>query len=298
MALLLAEASKNEVNDLHRGIATNVVQRSALYNLIPFKQTGGDLYQYVRENALPTAAWAAENGDLNSSEPTYSKLTETLKTLYWQGDVSGIAMAKGRASNPAGELVFRGSKALGNQYKSDIIAATGASNSIKGIKQLATDASRDDIGSASTDGDAISFTLLRTLRDNMKLGMSAYVVSYRTYRSIEALMDAAGGARYTDFGGGYGPVLMFDGYPVIPDDAVVINETQGSTTTCTRVHAVLFDEVEGLAGIYSDAYPLGFNVQNLGALEGKDNFRYRVTWYTSLVPHSQYAIGSLKGITN
>lgn len=296
---LLANAAKLEVNQMHMGIVQHIVQRSGVYALLPWKQIAGAAYQYTRRTTLPTASWVAEDGSLSSASSANTQVTATPTTLYAQSEVSGLAQAMGRSSNSVANEIQAMAESLGNEFKSKLIAGSGSSNQISGIKTLATAASRDNLDTAATDGSAITFSRLRALRDSMNLGISAYICSYRTHRSIEALLDAAGGATYGDIGNGYKrPVLMFDGIPVLPDDAVVTNETQGATTTCARVHAVYFDEVNGLTGLYAGEYPLGFNFENLGKMEGKDNTILRLLWYVQLINHSIYAVGSIKGVTN
>lgn len=108
----------------------------------------------------------------------------------------------------------------------------------------------------STNGDAISFSLLRQLLDAIDPAASnvVLVAHPRTIRSIKALMDGTGGITPNMVSlRNYGideSVLAFEGVPILPCGLLPVTETKGSSSTCTSVYAL---SLAPATGVPSDA---------------------------------------------
>ena len=294
--LLYAQARKNEVNDLSAGIAAAIVQREPLFNIMPFINTGGDLYQYTRELAIPTGAFVADDGTISDGSVTFTEATKDLTTIASQADVTGMSVAKSRNSNAVAVATMACAKGVRNKFLDALITGDGTSNAFIGLRKMAIDDSRDDLATSHANGNNLSLSILRTALDSMKLGCDAIIMSFREKTELEVLYDALGGTMPQTVIEGYGPVLAFNGIPVLPSDHVAINETQGTSTDCGRIHFVKFDPVDGFAGLHA-GQNLGIKRVFIDALEAKDNAKVRVVWYCAAVNHSAFSVGSVLGIS-
>lgn len=110
---------------------------------------------------------------------------------------------------------------------------------------------------------------------------------------------------------GYGAAVpTYRGIPILQNDNVLTNETVGGATTCSSIYLGSLDESQGLAlavaneggaTVTPDADPrvrpvLGFRIEDLGPLEGKDARRIRVKFYGALVLKSTLALARRRGV--
>ena len=304
MALLFAEAKDLTVPDLVMGIATEIFTKNPLMQIIPWAGTDGASYDYNREATNPTAAFVADDGALTSGALLMTRKTAAIKALYVQNDISGMAQSLVRQQDPKSVLLLKMAKSLSEKIKNASILGAGTGSEFAGLEYICSDSdtSRNNLASTAAAGAAISFTLLRTLLDEVH-GATAILANSRTIRSIKSLYDALGGTVPTlIMSGGY-RAIEFEGVPILPVDAIPIDDTLTGGDTGTAVYAIRTNpqpglEDDGVSFIYANKYPLGFKALDLGALEAKDNDRMRLMQYMAMVTHSTLAVGSLNLINN
>ena len=189
---------------------------------------------------------------------------------------------------------------------------------IDGMERLV--ATAQTISSTGTDGDALALATLDQLADLVKdtNGPKVYIMTSRTKRALAALLRAAGGATMSEFRNEFsvmgtpvnsGPVMFYNGLPVLVSDFIPVNEAKGSGSTLTSVYCATLGENAGLCGIYSEASmdagesvisrgPTGLTVVNLGTVQNADVNRVRVKAYWGLLNKSEKGLARAKEITS
>lgn len=105
--------------------------------------------------------------------------------------------------------------------------------------------------SAGVNGNALTFSMLDQLVDAVPNGPDAILMTRGTLRAYRALVRGAGGAT-TDsmMMGNFGqPIMAHNGTPIIINDFLPINETQGSNANTCSIYAMRLNEADGLHGL-------------------------------------------------
>lgn len=183
-----------------------------------------------------------------------------------------------------------------------------ASNEFDGLqKQVATS---QLIASTGTDGDALSFTTFRKLRDKVKIrdGKLAYVASAELIQKYEALVTALGGVVPTSVMEGGGIVPTFGGIPILRNDNIPNTEAKGSATTLSSLYLGNFGPNQGVhmrafGGAEQqvmadprDRTVLGFRVWNIGQMEAASAQLGRLEWYGGMACGSDLSLARASGI--
>ncbi len=86
---------------------------------------------------------------------------------------------------------------------------------------------------------------------------------------------------------------IYDGIPVVVDDFIPDDETEGSGTVLSSIYALKFGQGVGVMGLEHG----GIVVESVGELETKDATRHRIKWYAGLALFSELGAARLKAIT-
>lgn len=188
-----------------------------------------------------------------------------------------------------------------------------STNQYEGLEQLC-DASML-VAAGAANGDDYGFSTLDRLQTRVKVRDNlAYVMPSTLLEKHFAACRALGGTtpEYTEIPSvmGMSKVPAYRGVPILVNDFIPADETVGSTTNASSVYLASFNADEGLflAGcsyggeqIMAEADPrsvpvLGFYIQDVGLLEGKDHRRTRVGWYGAMCLKSPLALARMSGI--
>lgn len=297
MPLLKTEALKLTNNDLVRGVIEEVLDKEALYALLPFTETQGKAYVYNRENVLATGSWLDPNDTVTEGASSFTEVTTNLRILA--GDVDVDKFLAGTMSDHSSQVAIQIAakvKGMSRQFKQALISGVVANKEFDGIQTLVT---AGQTVATATNGSALSFDLLDQLLDTVTLGADCIFMRQGTIRAYRALLRAAGGndgmlMQLENFGK---PVLHHNGVPILPMDFIPGNIAKGSTPNTCSVYAVRFNESDGLHGLFGGG-PAGFVVEDIGTVQNKDAWRFRVKWYVGLALKSTKSIARIEGITN
>ena len=83
-------------------------------------------------------------------------------------------------------------------------------------------------------------------------------------------------------------VISYDGIPVITDDWLPIDETQGTESAASSIWAVKFGS-DGVMGLENG----GIQVELVGEVQDQDATRHRIKWYTGLAIFSDYGLAKV-----
>lgn len=300
MPLLRAEAEKLTLPDLEMGIVTEIIDRDAVFAMLPFVKTEGKSYDYRRELTLGAAGFIDVNEDVPEGAATFEEVTTRLKILI--GDVHIDKFLKETQSNLQSQVATQlaaKAKAVRREFQNYLVNGDTATDAkgFDGIKKLTP---AGQVMTADTNGAPITLDMLDALADKVPLGVDAYIAAPSVIRAIKALQRASGGTtpehqQLSNLTGR--SVMVHDGVPILQNDFMPKDEVQGSNSTTTSVYAVRFNESDGLHGLWGGRN-LGISYENLGTLEKRDAESHRMKWYCGLALKSTKSLARLKGITN
>jgi hypothetical protein len=298
MPLLQTTAEALSRESLERGVIEEIITRDDMFALLPFMQVTGKAYVYDRENTLATADFLSPNDTVNENASDVTQVTAYLKILASDVDVDKfLATTMDDTNNQVAIQIASKAKAVKRIFQACVVSGSSVTNA-KQFDGMARLCDPSQVIVAGANGAAIALSMLDTLRDQVILGPDAFVMRRGTWRAIKQLLRAAGGTRadmleMENFGW---PIPAFDGVPVLLNDFIPLNETQGSSNTCTSIYAARFNEADGLHGIYGGP-SAGMVVEDIGTVQNKDANRIRVKWYAGLALKSTLSLARLQGVT-
>jgi hypothetical protein len=299
MPLLKVEAQKLSNNQLISGVIEEIIDRDDLFSVLPFSHVNGKAYVYNRENELSGADWIDPNEAITESAATFTEVTAYLRILAGDVDVDKfLQTTMGDHNDQKAIQIASKVKAIGRQFHATLAAGNATSNAkeFDGLPRLVTSAQTI---SAGTNGGALTLAMLDELVDAVPNGPDVIVMRRGTIRALRGLLRATYGTdavmqMLSNFGR---PMLTHNGLPVIMNEFLAPNETQGTNDDTCSVYAVRLNEVDGLHGLFGGPNA-GFVVEEIGTVQNKDATRTRVKWYTGLALKSTRSIARLQGITN
>jgi hypothetical protein len=300
MPLLRTEAEKLSNNTLEAGVIQEIIDKDQMMALLPFMGVNSKAYVYNRENALPGVDWVDPNDTINESAATFTEVISRLRILAGDVDIDKFLSATmGDTNNQVAIQVAQKAKAINRQFHLCVANGDSAVNTkqFDGIQKLVVPGQTITAG---TNGAAVSLSMLDELKDAVTLGCDAFIMRSGTRRAIMQAMRLAGGTTpehitLQNFNGA--PVLAHDGIPILVNDFLPGNETQGSSNVTCSIYAVRFNEADGLHGLYGGGNA-GVTVEDIGTVQNKDAQRIRVKWYAGLALKSTKSIARIKGVTN
>lgn len=302
MALLRAEAEKLSNNQLIAGVIDQIIERDDLMAVLPFLGVNGKAYVYNRENTLGGAAWLDPNEAITESAASFTEVVAKLRILAGDVDVDKFLQSTmGDTNDQMAIQIAKKAKAVSREFHRTLARgdATANAKEFDGLPVLAAAAGGTQTVTAGANGNALTLTMLDELVDSVPNGPDVLVMRRGTIRAFRALLRATYGTdavmqQLENFGR---PMLTHNGIPVIMNEFLAGDETQGSSSATTSVYALRLNELDGLHGLYGGDNA-GIVVENIGTVQNKDATRIRLKWYTGLALKSTRSIGRLKGVTN
>ena len=300
MPLLKAEADKLSNNDLVAGIVEEIIDRDDLFAFLPFVQTNSKAYVYNREATISEGSFIAPGGTVTEGAATFTEIMTKLRILIGDVDVDNFMNETESDTNNQKmiQLALK-AKGLGKKFRRTLVQGDNGSsaNEFDGIESLVSDTA-DQVIAAGTNGGSLSLGMLDDLIDKVDNGADALMMRKGTFRALKALWRAAGG----NTGGmlqveNYGMVPAHDGVPIIINDYIATDLTEGTGTGLTAVYAMRLNEIDGLHGLYGGS-EMGIRFEDVGTVQDKDATRSRLKWYCGAALKSTKSLASLNGVTN
>lgn len=297
MPLLKAEAEKLSNNTLLQGVVEEIIDRDAMFAMLPFAQVNSKALVYNRETTLAGADFIDPNEVINEEASTFTEVTAKLRILAGDVDIDKFLIeTMGDTNDQVVTQLQAKAKGVGRIFHAQVANGAAGAKSFDGLPNL-VDPSMTF--AADTNGGPVTLELLDQLLDMVKNGADALVMRKGTWRAIRVLLRAMGGntAQMIEIENFGYPVPAFDGVPVIVNDYLAKDETLGTGTDLCSIYAVRFNESDGLHGIYGGP-TAGMRVENVGTVQNKDSYRFRMKWYAGLVLKSTQSLARLQGVTN
>ncbi len=292
MALTLSEAAKLTDDLVLRGVVETIISESSVLAVLPFMEVTGTAVTYNRENAPPTVDWYDVGDSWSEDTPTFSQVTATLKILGGDADVDNfLQQTYADPNDMEAEVISQKAKAVAYEFSQTFYDGDTGSNprQFDGLLNL-VDAGQEL--SMGTNGGALTLDKMDELIDQIKPGRpDALFMAKRTRRKLSGLRRASGNLLETDVDQFGRRALYYDGIPILVDDFIPIDETQGTETAASSIYAARFGR-QGIMGLQNG----GIQVERVGELETKDATRTRIKWYTGLALMGTLGLARLKGI--
>jgi hypothetical protein len=300
MALLKTEAEKLSNNDLVSGVIEEIIDKEALFALLPFVETKGKAYVYNREATISEASFLDPNEAVPEEASTFTEVTTRLRILA--GDVDVDKFLDGTMDDHNAQKAIQiamKAKGIARKFRRTLAIGDSAVNSkeFDGLKKLCATA---QVITAGTNGAALTLTMLDELLDEVPNGADFLMMREGTIRAYRALLrTTAGGTdafmmQLENFGT---PFLTHNGVPILVNNYLPGDETVGTSSVTCTIYAARLNEVDGLHGIWGGPN-LGISVEDIGTVQNKDATRTRVKWYCGTALKSTRSLACLKGITN
>lgn len=309
MPLLREEAEKLSNNQLISGVIDEIIERDDLFAAMPFVPVDGKAYLYNRENSLGSADWLDPNDTINESAASFQEVVAKLRILAGDVDVDKfLSRTMADTNDQVAVQIQKKAKAVAREFHRTLATGNSTLNAkqFDGLPVLAQQAQDysatvggQQIITAGANGAPLTLTMLDELCDAVPNGADVIVMRRGTIRAYRALLRATYGTdavlqQLPNFGR---PMLTHNGIPVIMNEFIGADETQGSASNTTSVYALRLNEVDGLHGIYGGDNA-GLVVENIGTVQNKDATRIRVKWYCGLALKSTRSLARLRGVTN
>lgn len=300
MPLLRTEAEKLSNNVLEAGVIEEIIDKDAMFALMPFKRIVGKAYLYNREKSLSEAEFLDPYEDVPEGGADFEEVVARLRILIGDVDVDNFLDETMDDTNDQTAIQVA-AKAKGMARKFQRTLAIGNSGtSPKEFDGLSTLCSASDqILSAATNGAALTFEMLDALIRRVPLGPDALVMRGGTHDAVLAMLRNLGGTtpEHVTLPGNGVDVPAYRRIPIIVNDFLPGDEVQGSASETCSIYAVRFNEADGLHGIFGGP-AAGIRVQPIGTLQSKDAERYRMKWYCGTALKSTRSLARLKGVAN
>lgn len=302
MPLLRAEAEHLSNNQLISGVIDQIIERDDLFSVLPFVKTDGKAYVYNRENTLGGADWLDPNDPVNESAATFTEVVSKLRILAGDVDIDKfLQQTMSDTNDQMATQIAKKAKTVGREFHKALATGDATANPkvFDGLPTLAASAGASQLVTAGANGGALTLTMLDELCDAVPNGADVLVMRRGTIRAYRALLRATYGTdavlqQLENFGR---PMLTHNGIPIIMNEFLANNETQGSNNNTASVYALRLNELDGLHGLWGGDNA-GIVVENVGTVQNKDATRIRLKWYCGLALKSTRSIARLKGVTN
>lgn len=303
-SITMAEAVKLQQNPLIKGVVETIRTTDQLYNLLPWQECNG-VKNWNKESVLGDVQVLGVGGTITAKNPaTVVPASATLTTIIGDAEINGLIQAtRSNTNDQKGFQVFSKAKSAGRQYRNMFINGTGLADQFPG---LLSQVAAGQILAAGTNGANLSFHLLDQLMAKVKAKdgeVDFLSMPERTLLSFLELCRGANGAGLVEvisLPGGKS-LHKYRGTPILTNDWIPTNQTQGTGTNCTTVVAGCFDdgsEKVGIAGLTAPGENFGIVVKDIGEKADADEEITRVKWYCGLANYNDYALAALRGILN
>lgn len=298
MPLLRAEAEKLSNNDLVSGIIEEIIDRDETFALMPFTRVDSKALVYNREATIGTAQFLDPNEAITEEASTFTEVVAKLRILARDVDVDKfLQRTMSDVNDQEAAQIATAAKAVRRKWQQTFATGNSGLNA-KEFDGLPTLTPLGQTFAAGTNGGAVTLELLDRLKSMIIMGADAYVMREGTWRAVKTLIRALGGVMPDHVMiENFGRVPAFDGVPVLLNDFLAADETQGSNSTTCSIYAVRMNEVDGLHGLYNGP-AAGIEYELVGTVQNKDATRHRLKWYTGTALRSTRSIARLRGITN
>jgi HK97 family phage major capsid protein len=263
--------------------------------VLPFMEVTGTAVTYNREATMPAASFYDVGDTWTEATPTFTPVTAALKIVGGDADVDNFLQATYANPNDIeAEVIASRAKSVAHAYTQAFFTGDDSVNP-KEFDGLRTAIPAGQTVTVAANGGPLTLDLMDQVIDKIKPGKpDAIFLSKRSRRKLSSLRRSSGNLLETDVDQFGKRAFWYDGIPLLVDDFIPDNETQGSSgAVCSSIFPVKFGMQVGVMGLEH----AGIQIDLVGDLETKDAKRHRIKWYASMAIFSELGVARLNGIT-
>lgn len=306
--MTLAEFKKRHRDQLVEGVVEDIYTTNAIWSSIPWIPFAGSGISVNREETIGDAEFLAIGGTITAKTP--SEVTQILfepTTAIGDAEINDleIAMSGSDINDVISMEISSKSKSVGRLMQNGIATGTGTAPVMNSLPSMV------DSGQYVTQtagGVALSFLALDEVIDLVKSKdgfVDWLMMNGRDIRAYRALNRSLGGVPMMEVQMGNRTIQIeeFNGIPIFQNDYLSITETDdGAALTGgdqSSVYAGVWDDGTkkiGASMIYPSASQMGISVENIGAMEAKDNRIFRIKAYMNFAIFNRRGVARLTGV--
>jgi hypothetical protein len=295
MALLRAEIGYLQLPYLNEVVGQEIITADETFNYLPFKNLNGtNVHRFNRELTVgtnTTSSVVLPSGTWTESSPTYTNVEDTIKIF---GDSAYVPKMSSGDPQVVAQVIAAKSKAVARSWAKMLIKGSGTDPQPQGLYYIVSGSTREE-AVASVGSGSISLTKLDTLIANVDAGPATFLMCNTTQRNN--IMNAIRGAGSlpnfsTERNLGAGPVLLYNGIPVLVNDWIT-TDTTNTVGASSRIYAIYANELDGFTGFYNGSAI--FDVSDGIEVTQGDMLEYKVVMRAGFSYISSHAIYALYG---
>lgn len=304
-ALTLPEFVKRTRDELIAGVCTDIYTTNPLWTECPWIGFAGSGISVNREDTLGDSQFLAIGGTITAKDP--SAVDQVLfqpTTCIGDAEINQLqaAMSASDINDVIADEVSSKSKSVGRKLQLGMATGDGSAPNMNSLPSM-IDSEQYATGGAGT------FEMLDELIDLVKSkdGYVDWMMAHgRDVRMIRSMLRSVSGVemREVQMGDKTVQVVLYNGIPIYQNDYLSITETAGGAAleggALSSVYAGVFDdgtEKIGCSMIYPIATTAGISVEDIGAMETRDEKIYRVKAYTNFAIFNKRGVARLTDMT-
>lgn len=303
--LTLTEANKHSTNKVKKGIIEEIVKDDYAWKKLPFDETDGVAYQYVRESVLgPSVTFIDPNETIPEGTGTTDQVTVALKILAAHADIDHhLAKTRSNYYDFAAGIIQMKTKSIKHRIMNRFFYSDSTVNTKEpaGLHSLVTAAMTIERGTGSA-GQVLTMDTFDQLYDLFIDGdPDCWHMTRRTRRRLTAYLRV-NGTLISDRDEWGNMVMYYQNVPIYVDNNMVDTETVTTTSYSAETGgatSTIFGAKYGPDGVFGIQNSGGLKVWKLSEnLESKDSTRYRFLWYLAFGLGGTLKLGAMTGIAD
>lgn len=297
MAVVRATFNQLQLPFLEAAIAQEIFTTSELYNFLAMKQVNSVQHQYNREATLGTANQVLPilpSGTWTESSPTFTTITDSLKLFGASAYVPRMAMNDAAQYAP---IVAAKAKLIGRSISQMLISGSGVDPEWSGLYKAVSGSATQDIAVAAAGSGSLTLAKMDTLLSTVKTGTPSFVLMSTADKNnlINLIRGSYSQPNFiTSQNLGSGPVLTYNGVPVIADDFIT-GDTVDTVASSRRIYAVHSDVMSGATLWFNNAADV-LGIREV-PVNQSDLTEAQVTAKIGFSVMSTLSVAALRGVT-
>jgi hypothetical protein len=306
--MTLAEFKKRTPEKLIAGVVEDIYVTNPVWKFMPWIPFAGAGISVNRENTIGDAQFLAIGGTITAKAASVvDQILFGPTTAIGDAEINDlqVIMSGSDQNDVVATEISSKAKSVGRLMQQGIATGDGSDPNMNSLHSMV------DSGQYVTQtagGVALGYDALDELIDKVKSKDGAVdwmMMNGRDIRQFRALQRAAGGLRPIDvqMGDRTIQIQQYNGIPIFQNDWLPVTETDdGAALTggaLSSVYAGVWDDGTkkiGASMIYPQGTPAGVTVENIGAMETRDERIYRVKAYMNFAIFNRRGVARLTGV--
>lgn len=323
--LTLVDYRERDTDKIMRGVYDWMFTVNPLMHRMPVVTVKGNGVKYNVKTTRSSNQWTQPGDTIQESTGTSTQRSAAIYTLIGDADTDKSQIAANSTQNPRLLTIKDKVDDMNYDWQMGLVwgqeSASSVTNQPKGLFALV----REVEAEGTTDLDApnnsqvvaghgtssaLTIDMMDELADQMKMGITCYLMNRRMRRKLTSLARAAGNNLVHDNDELGHPVAMFGGIPIyvmeddvledaLPDSSSSVLDLSSYTIGTTRAAGNDNSAIFALR-LAEDGFCLiqtaPFTHEDIGTVQNKDAYRDRFKWYHGFALYNKYGMACMTGV--